>query len=188
MAMKSFETSSRAVNFYFAWLPPFSKWICSGSVGLTAQADGWLLVLPGCVPKSTRLCRQGKPLMLPKPSFSKGWSHLLPHGKSMISVNAFQSVTVIGLKKKKRQHLARLMKVSMLENFTVTEHKSNSLFDILIANKEKKNHSLENWTKLTCVNQTLQRSLSSPVLCPAAAPNIMQTMAAVAITGHTFSL
>lgn len=62
----------------------------------------------------------------------------------MISVNAFQSVTVIGLKKKKRQHLARLMKVSMLENFTVTEHKSNSLFDILIANKEKKNHSLEN--------------------------------------------
>lgn len=63
----------------------------------------------------------------------------------MISVNEFQSITVIGLKKKKkRQHLARLMKVSMLENFTVTEHKSNSLFDILIANKEKKNHSLEN--------------------------------------------
>lgn len=46
----------------------------------------------------------------------------------------------------------------------MSEHKSNSLFDILITNKKKKNHSLQNWRKLTCVTQTLQRTLSSAQL------------------------
>lgn len=83
------------------------------------------------------------------------------------------------------------MKVSMLEDFTVTEHKSNSLFDILIANKEKKSLM----TELNKVDLCESDSPENPFLpCPlpscvaAAAPNIMQTMAAVAITGHLFSL
>lgn len=85
------------------------------------------------------------------------------------------------------------MKVSKMENCTVTEHKSKSLFDILIANKKKKKKSLI--TKLNKVDLCESGSPESPFLpCPllsctaAAALNIMQTMAAVAITGHPSSL
>lgn len=83
------------------------------------------------------------------------------------------------------------MKVSKLENCTVTEHKSNSLFDILIANKKKKSLITELNKVALCEldspeNPFLPRSLLSCMA--AAATNIMQIMAAVAITGHPFHL
>lgn len=85
------------------------------------------------------------------------------------------------------------MKVSKLENCTVTEHKSDSLFDSLIANKKKKNKT-PLITELNKVDLCESDSPENPFLpcallscMAAAAPNIMQTMAVVAITGHSFS-
>lgn len=83
------------------------------------------------------------------------------------------------------------MKASKLENCTVTEHKSNSLFDILIANKKKKSLITELNKVDSCESDSPENSF---LPCPlfsclaAAASNIMQTMAAVAIAGHPFSL